>query len=276
MVPATCRRCSVAFEASRRGVKYCSAYCRDQFHAETHRADKSRRAREYGYRKFDWKPRPTEPIACANCSSSFLPKTSWGRCCTRQCGARLRYRENPEKYLEKSKRTRQKTHAEWKARGRATWAEMKAQRGTFSRFAKARQPWSSIFTGVRHRALAKNIPFDLTREWCEARWTGHCELTGIKFALNTTKRDGFAPSIDKINPNKGYVQSNCRFVLWAFNLFKFTGTDETMYALARVLIATADRKDLLPAPVEHSSNIQESVDQIPRRKNELHSDFVVP
>jgi hypothetical protein len=193
--------------------------------------------REYGYKKFGWKPKPTVEVACADCGKNFLPNKSSARCCSVKCGSRLRYKENPERYRAKAKRNRLKTHAAWKARGRATWAEMMAQRGEpNSRFAKARQPWLPLLTGAQHRSAKSGMPFALTREWCEARWTGRCELTGIEFILNTKSRDNFAPSIDKIDPRKGYVPDNCRFILFAFNLLKFTGTDETMYALARALI----------------------------------------
>jgi hypothetical protein len=234
----TCKRCPNVFEASRSYQKFCSAKCRQNDENERYRPARAKRSREYSQKKFGWKPKPTEPISCTvpECKNIFVPSTSWQRTCCKKCRTRLHYIEHTEYHLEKSKRIRLKTHAAWKARGRMTWAEMKAQRGTLSRFAKARQPWTTIFTGVRHRALAKNIPFDLTREWCIARWTGRCELTGIEFALNTKKRDSFAPSIDKIDPDKGYVQSNCRFILWAVNAFKFTGTDETMYSIARTLI----------------------------------------
>lgn len=238
--PTICIECNRLFLAVRASnIKYCSLKCCDRFYAKTHRAEKAKRTREYGYKKFGWKPKPTEPIACPapDCKNMFVPKTSWQKGCSKKCRTKLHYDANPEYHAEKTKRTRLKTHSAWKARGRATWAEMKAQRGTMSRFAKARQPWLPILSGIRHRSLKKQLPFDLTREWCETRWTGRCELTGIEFALNTTKRDSFAPSIDKINPNEGYMQSNCRFVLWAINAFKFTGTDETMYDLARTLIA---------------------------------------
>lgn len=266
----TCKRCPNVFEANRSYQKFCSVKCRTDEENERYRPARAKRSREYSQKKFGWKPKPTEPIICAapGCSNTFVPQTNWGRCCSIQCGSRLRYKENPEKHRAKTKRLRAKNHAEWKARGRATWAEMKAQRGTMSRFAKARQPWSSLFTGARHRALAKNMPFDLTREWCETRWTGRCELTGIEFALNTPKRDSFAPSIDKINPVEGYIQSNCRFVLWAFNLFKFTGSDKTMYELARVLIATADHKGLSRGPDALAASTQAFACQTSPRKIE--------
>lgn len=235
---ANCIHCGTDFVAPRRGMKYCSRTCCDRYWSKKEQVKKAERSRLYGQKRFGWKPKPTEEIACAapNCQVVFVPQTNWGRCCSVRCGNRLRYKENPEKHREKTNLQRLKHVDAMRARGRATWAEMKTQRGIFSRYAKSRQPWLPLMTGARHRSLKSGLPFDLTREWCEARWTGRCELTGIEFSLNTPKRDSFAPSIDKIDPAKGYVQSNCRFVLWAFNLFKYTGTDETMYSLARTLV----------------------------------------
>lgn len=238
MVECACLHCEQVFQGSRRGVKYCSSLCCDRFWSKKERVKKAERSRLYGQKRFGWKSLPTENIACAECGEAFLPRSNWARCCSKRCGARLRYKAAPEKHRAKTKRTRLKTHAAWKARGRMTWAQMKAQRGlSDSKLAKARYPWLPMLTSCIHRSRKKNIPCDLDRAWCERNWTGRCALTGIEFALNSPKRDNFAPSIDKIDPAKGYIQSNCRFILWAINCFKHVGSDDEMYALAEILLA---------------------------------------
>lgn len=105
--------------------------------------------------------------------------------------------------------------------------------------AKLKTPWIRLLYAVRNRANKRGIPFDLTPEWCAENWTGRCALTGMKFTI-FNKRGGdmtFAPSIDKISPKLGYVQSNCRFILYSLNNFKGAATDETIRQIARELLS---------------------------------------
>ncbi len=102
------------------------------------------------------------------------------------------------------------------------------------------QPWFPLLAGAKQRAAKRKQPFDLTKEWASARWTGRCELTNIEFrgieARVGNKRFAMSPSIDKIDPKKGYTQDNCRFIVFAVNWFKGEGSDEDMLFIARELV----------------------------------------
>jgi hypothetical protein len=100
------------------------------------------------------------------------------------------------------------------------------------------KPWLKMTIAAKGRALKRGMPFDLTYEWAEKRWTGFCELTGLPFAPRYDASSSiFSPSIDKIVPSKGYVQTNCRFILLGVNNLKHDGTDEEMYLVAKSLIS---------------------------------------
>jgi hypothetical protein len=94
---------------------------------------------------------------------------------------------------------------------------------------------------AKGRSKKKAIPFDLTNEWAESIWTGKCALTGIEFVLGQRghgpKR--LSPSIDRIEPAKGYVPDNCRFILHAVNALKQDGTDAEMMEIARAIVQNA-------------------------------------
>ncbi len=81
-----------------------------------------------------------------------------------------------------------------------------------------------MFKGSRIRALKKGISFNLTKKWIEERLNkGECEITGICFDFKPSKlrnRNPYAPSIERLDSDKGYVKANCKIVVWGFNCAK--------------------------------------------------------
>ncbi len=83
----------------------------------------------------------------------------------------------------------------------------------------------TLFDSIKQRTKRSGVEFDLTTEWIENYiLKGRCQVTGIKFDLKPSidgkHSNPFAPSIDKINPKRGYVKKNCQVVLHAVNQAK--------------------------------------------------------
>lgn len=98
-------------------------------------------------------------------------------------------------------------------------------------------PWLNAFRGSKQRAKNRNTPFTLTKDWCETRWTGRCEVTNIEFVLSTKRSPYlFSPSLDQIIPGLGYTPENSRFVLHAVNALKGEGTDLDMLLIAQAIV----------------------------------------
>jgi hypothetical protein len=73
-----------------------------------------------------------------------------------------------------------------------------------------------------------------------ARSGGRCELTGVPFSDHRPlgcKRAPFAPSVDRIDPRRGYLMENCRLVCFAVNVALNQWGEETMRRFALGLIA---------------------------------------
>lgn len=94
--------------------------------------------------------------------------------------------------------------------------------------------YKKIFQYAKRRAREKCVEFDLDY-WEVRRRTenGVCEATGMPFNYQDTKKENlfggeFSPSIDRIDPSKGYTMDNIRIVCWAFNHMKHTYSDETV------------------------------------------------
>lgn len=102
-------------------------------------------------------------------------------------------------------------------------------------------PWKGCLKASRMRAAKSGIEHTLTEEWCAARWTGKCELTGIEFVTDRKPASMRLrnPSLDRIDPTRGYTPDNCRFILWSVNSFKHTGSDSDIRDIAKALLANS-------------------------------------
>lgn len=102
------------------------------------------------------------------------------------------------------------------------------------RLVRETKPWHRITLAAKARAKKSNMAFDLTPEWGEENWTGYCSVTGMKFWKSAGKGGPhtFTATIDRIDNSKGYLQGNCRFVLWCVNSFKGAMTDAQMKVVA--------------------------------------------
>ncbi len=116
------------------------------------------------------------------------------------------------------------------------WADPEKARQATKDF-RAKYPWASLIVKAKSRSSEKGLAFDLTNDWGEATWTGKCAVTGAPFQPERGRK--WSASIDKIDPSKGYVQSNCRFVLWIVNVFKSDGTDADMIEVAKLIARNA-------------------------------------
>ena len=153
------------------------------------------------------------------------------------------YEINKEKITAQLRNRRSKNKAHHAALAKKYRDENKEDRLAKEKISRqkerAEKPWLVLLRPARKRSKDKNIDFDLDVEWAMSRWTGKCELTGIEFDLTSKGRGGKpkSPSIDRINPNIGYVKSNCRIILWCVNSFKQTMNDDSMLEIARKLVS---------------------------------------
>ena len=90
---------------------------------------------------------------------------------------------------------------------------------------------------ARTRAKKNGIPFDLTKEDIQKLWddcSGTCEILKIKMepTIQTGKWDRWnCPSLDKIDPSKGYKKGNVRIISHKANTLKGDATLEQVQSL---------------------------------------------
>ena len=81
-----------------------------------------------------------------------------------------------------------------------------------------------LLNGIRSRVKRDETSCDLTQDWLTEMYSqqnGQCALTGIKFDLSRpglNQVHPYGPSIDRIDPEKGYTTDNVRIANIAINI----------------------------------------------------------
>lgn len=140
----------------------------------------------------------------------------------RACELNAAYRKrHPERVRAKSKR--------WRANNRAKVNE-------------TRRAWRSknlvrcLLNEARSRARARGVEFTITLGDIPPMGT-RCPLLGHPFPPPDQRRTPFSPSLDRIDPTKGYVPGNVWIVGYRANLIKNDGTAEEHEDIARAMRA---------------------------------------
>lgn len=108
-----------------------------------------------------------------------------------------------------------------------------------NRVNKNREKYTAIrmLQEIRGRCRKIQMEFDLDVQWLEDKlkeWK--CEVTGLEFVvIGDGISNPFSPSVDRIDPTKGYLKENCRVVLLGYNMMKGRGTDEDCYKIAKAV-----------------------------------------
>jgi hypothetical protein len=128
-------------------------------------------------------------------------------------------------------------------KGRERYHKVKADNPSYNKerystyreqYLKRRKEWSKseygrlydIYRAAKERSSKKKLPFDITFDDVIKMFNdqqGYCSLSGMKLVTNETRESGsnfypYAPSIDKLDPSKGYVLGNIRIVAVIVNL----------------------------------------------------------
>lgn len=102
-------------------------------------------------------------------------------------------------------------------------------------------PAAFWFKQLENRAKKAGLEFDLTVEFLQGLFAPMtCSVTGIPLSADgghgKARQNPWAPSVDRIDSDLGYIQGNVRLVCWAYNLAKGPWDDEVVRTMARALL----------------------------------------
>lgn len=106
-------------------------------------------------------------------------------------------------------------------------ARVKSQSAEYKMLARAKM-----------RAKKQNVPFEIGLEDLIIPTT--CPILNIPLVVHKGKSGTFSdsPSLDKINPKKGYVKGNIMIISSLANSMKYTSTPEQMIKFAEWILKT--------------------------------------
>jgi hypothetical protein len=92
-----------------------------------------------------------------------------------------------------------------------------------------------LLSSAKKRAEIFGMPFDLTVD--DVTTPERCPVLGIELVRGTGRATDQSPSIDRLNPNLGYVRGNVAVISWRANRIKNNGTADEHEAVARYIRA---------------------------------------
>lgn len=98
-----------------------------------------------------------------------------------------------------------------------------------------------LLKDARYRAEQRAIPSDVVAlfpQVLRAIEAGRCEMTGILFEIGRGRNNWRAPSLDRINPELGYVPQNVRVVCYGMNAAMSSWGQDTLLEMVTNWIRT--------------------------------------
>jgi len=146
------------------------------------------------------------------------------------------YEANKEKELARQKAYREANKEKLAAYDKARYEANKEKvLARYKAYRKANTE-KQMFLAARHRAKRNNIPFNLTEDYLKSIYPSDmiCPVLGFEMSVGKDE-NGWAdtsPSLDRIIPEKGYVQGNVIIVSMRANLIKTNATPEEIRKVA--------------------------------------------
>lgn len=98
-----------------------------------------------------------------------------------------------------------------------------------------------LFRSARRRARQQDLEFNITECFIinlYEKQHGLCAMSGEKFLLAKKDSVEFGPSIDRINPKKGYTKKNVRLVRFRLNIMKSNLSDKSLLEICQSITST--------------------------------------
>lgn len=140
------------------------------------------------------------------------------------------YHRNKEEAKRRSKEIQQANPERYKAYGRESYHRRKNDPVAHQK---------NLWKHAKHRALTKSLPFDITPE--DIIIPALCPI--MSKPLGSVGSGSYAPSLDRIIPELGYVKGNIRVISLLANQMKWNATPEELEIFCRGMLKALGQGD---------------------------------
>lgn len=138
-------------------------------------------------------------------------------------------------YYQRTREKQLATAAEWRKTNPKRHAEVTLKS---ARSRKVRDPVGYLLEKAKVRAAASGVEFSLTRD--DLIIPDTCPILGIplffkEYSAEKGSRNPNSPSIDRVDPSKGYTKDNVLVCSWRANHLKNDGTYEEFKKLVEFM-----------------------------------------
>ena len=148
---------------------------------------------------------------------------------------RERRRENNRKYEERNAERRKTQKKAWyEANKRERLAQMRAYWLSLKHSPEGHA--KQLLQRARRRATKLGMSATIDEQWVLTRLAEcgfRCEVTGIPFQFDDQQRNPWQPSLDRLDPTRGYDPDNCRVTILMYNYARNVATDADVERFAR-------------------------------------------
>lgn len=132
------------------------------------------------------------------------------------------YMQNRERRAAVSKAYRESHKEECAARTRRYYRRHKGQKAASDKLWRERNVSKILLNSARHRARKFGVEFNLTAADFDV--PEKCPVFGVKLYKGAGKLTPSSPTLDRIDPKKGYVRGNVAVISHFANALKGKGT----------------------------------------------------
>ena len=144
---------------------------------------------------------------------------------------RERYQNNKEENREYARRYREKNKEKIIERNKQRWIETKEEQSLRKKTYRKNNYALATLQSIRHRARRYNIPFDLSVE--DIQIHEFCPVLGFPLVVNTGSPQYNSISVDRIDPDLGYVKGNVQVMSFLANSMKRDASKEQLLMFAK-------------------------------------------
>lgn len=149
----------------------------------------------------------------------------------------------PRKYKTETERqeARRESRARWARQnpehGKAYYEAHKEERNEYNRRWREKNVAKVMLDRARRRALTRYIEFDLDAEYVASIIPLECPVFHVPMYLANGVAAWNSPSLDRKDPNKGYVRGNVQVISNKANMMKQDATDEELKQFAEWILS---------------------------------------